>query len=380
MAYRLSEKLRAKGKIVIMGGPHFRGRNYSEALDKCDVVASSICQQEWLDLLADIEAGNLEPGAACARHLSDANNKFRYPDNLHESFSSHHWYHVPCVPTSLGCPYNCSYCGPLMPNCYIKRDPAVIYKNMAHMKNKAIVIPDASFGLNKNHVLEIMEAIAPLKKTLYITTTLARISDRELLKALAHGGVRAIAVGIETLNSKLKKHGNVSSQENLRKLIRDCHELGIFLQGNFILGLDTDGPEVFDEVFNFLRSSEMDIVSADVLVPYPHTTLYQTLREQGRIIDYDWSRYDYRHVVYRPLKMTPQDLLQGFASYYKKIVKSRCLMKRLGQVYSRYGLCLESFIVTAYTIFRHLEAIEKSKKFARPPIPLGLPLYEYRKN
>jgi radical SAM superfamily enzyme YgiQ (UPF0313 family) len=225
-----------------------------------------------------------------------------------------------------------------------------------------------------------MEAIAPLKKKLYITTTLARINDRELLKALAQGGVRAIALGIETLKGKLKKHGNVTSQENLVRLIRDCHDLGILLQGNFIMGLDTDGPEVFDEVFDFLKSSELDIVSADILVPYPHTPLYHTLMEQGRIIDCDWSHYDYRHVVYRPLKMSTESLLQGFASYYKKIVKSKCLMKRLGQIYSRYGFCFETGVITAYTLFRHWEAMKKAKRFARPPTPVYPPLYENKKN
>ena len=67
MAYRLADKLRAKGKIVVIGGPHVRGRNYREALTRCDVVASSICREQWETLLGDIEAGRLEPGhLACS--------------------------------------------------------------------------------------------------------------------------------------------------------------------------------------------------------------------------------------------------------------------------------------------------------------------------
>src|SRR5262249_62223669 len=43
-AYRISEKLRRAGKVVILGGPHFRGPNYREALSHCDVVVNTICE------------------------------------------------------------------------------------------------------------------------------------------------------------------------------------------------------------------------------------------------------------------------------------------------------------------------------------------------
>jgi len=114
MAYRASEKLRANGKIVVMGGPHFRNQNYREALGKCNAVASSISEEQWLALLTDIEAGNIEPGGSRTRSIIDSNHDFRYPDGLYESSSFHRWHHVPCVPTTVGCPYGCDYCGPLM--------------------------------------------------------------------------------------------------------------------------------------------------------------------------------------------------------------------------------------------------------------------------
>ena len=47
-AYRISDKLRKKGKIVILGGPHFRSpATYEEASSHCDVVVSSICREQW---------------------------------------------------------------------------------------------------------------------------------------------------------------------------------------------------------------------------------------------------------------------------------------------------------------------------------------------
>lgn len=43
---------------------------------------------------------------------------------------------------------------------------------------------------------------------------------------------------------------------------------------------------------------------------------------EGRIVDGDWNRYDTRHVVYRPLGMTPDELEVGYwradRDYYER--------------------------------------------------------------
>jgi len=374
-AYRLAEKLQAKGKIVILGGPHFRGLHYQEAMGKCDVVASSVCEEQWLSLLEDIEAGKVEPGNSITKHIADTKNHFRYPDDLHKAFSSYSWYQIPAIPTTIGCPYDCEYCSALMAGTYLKRDPEVIYENMLHTKRKTLFIPDASFGLHKKHLMEVMEAIAPLKKHLAVQTSLARVGDKELLKSMAQGGVKVIAIGIETLTQKLGKHGAVSTPEKVEELIRRCHDLGILVQGNFIFGLDCDGPEVFDNVYNFYLNTELDYVIADNLVPYPQTVLYNNLLKQGRIIDQNWSHYDYRHVVFRPLNMSVEDFQNGLVSYHKRISTSKFFLKRLRQLYARLGFGFETAGLASYGLSEHINAKGKAKNFARKLPPSAPPLY-----
>ena len=61
--FRVSDELRNRGKIVILGGPHFRGSaTTKEAALHCDVIVNSICEVQWKDLLNGIREGKI-PGS-----------------------------------------------------------------------------------------------------------------------------------------------------------------------------------------------------------------------------------------------------------------------------------------------------------------------------
>ena len=42
-----------------------------------------------------------------------------------------------------------------------------------------------------------------------------------------------------------------------------------------------------------------------ILTPYPGTPLYARMAAAGRIMTQDWNRYDTRHAVFQPARMTP---------------------------------------------------------------------------
>ena len=45
------------------------------------------------------------------------------------------------------------------------------------------------------------------------------------------------------------------------------------------------------------------------------------LAAQGRITSQDWDRYDTRHVVYQPAKMSPESLTQGYWHSYQSFYR-----------------------------------------------------------
>ncbi len=365
MAYRLSRELRKRGKIVILGGPHFRGPNYKEALNHCDVVVNTICQEQWVELLEKIERGDIAPGRSEAVYVFDREKKFRIPENLYTAFNEHPWYQVASIPTTIGCPYDCEFCNAFMQGDYIKRDLKTLYDEFAGIKGRSVLLSDASFGLHKQHTMELMEMVAPLKKNLIVETTLARLKDEELLRYMAKGGVKVVSMGIETLSLKLGKHGGADLEENLQRVIRNCHDLGMIVQGNFIMGLDCDGVESFEGVYQYYKRSELDFVFTDILTPYPNTPLYYNMLNAGRIIDQNWEHYDYRHVVYRPLNMTINELWQGFTRMYKRITAPEFIWKKTKQIFGSQGVTMESLAVFGFNIFNRFDATRKEKDFKR---------------
>ena len=41
------------------------------------------------------------------------------------------------------------------------------------------------------------------------------------------------------------------------------------------------------------------------------------MEKEGRITSYDWSRYDTRHAVYRPARLSPEELEAGYKKAYR---------------------------------------------------------------
>ena len=374
MAYRLSEKLRKKGKIVILGGPHFRGpTTYKEASSHCDVIVTSTNEEQWKNLLNKIAEGKILPTHQKTLYIVDEEKNFRYPDYFYESFKNLKWYQVPSVPTSIGCPYNCSFCSPYLQGDYILRDINIIYNEVAHTKGKIMFLCDATFGLNKKFTIKLMKSLAPLEKNIGVEMTLGRLKDRELLDALSLGGVKWIIVGIETPFMKLKKHGTVDLGDSLKRVIDNVHERGMFIQGNFICGLDCDGPESFDHIYQLSENSDFDSIMIDILTPYPNTQLYDQLQRQGRIIDTNWEHYDYNHVVYRPRRMTIDQLIDGYLRLYQSIWNSKSLLRDSLQLYINKRISIASAVVIANRLYYKLDVKRKEKKLRKnqEQIPLS---------
>ncbi len=363
--YRLAEKLRHKGKIVILGGPHFRGPNRWEAFPHCDVAVNSICEEQWKSLLQDIERGKILPNRKQALYIEDRKVRFRYPNNFYEAFEDQKWYQIPSVPTSIGCPYDCDFCSPYLQGEYILRDIETIYNEMADVKGKLIFICDATFGLNKKYTIELMKAIAPLRKQILVETTLVRLTDKDFLNAMAEGGVKWISVGIETLSTKLIKHGKVDSEESLKQVIDDVHERGMLVQGNFLFGLDCDGPESFERIYKYYKNSNLDLIIIGIVTPYPNTKQYRQLQREGRIIDMNWEHYDSRHVVFRPRQMTVDELIDGYTQLYRSITTTRFVYDKARQIYANSGITAHATAMIVYNIFEKFDATKKEKALRR---------------
>ncbi len=380
--YRVCEQLRQAGKLVILGGPHFRGPSYEEAIGYCDAVAHTICAEQWQALLREIEDGSFDRAAEGeVRYIVDHGNRFRFPDGFFADFKSPSWWQIPAVPTSIGCPYDCEFCNAFMAGKYFLRDAEVVAGELAAMPRfRPVFLSDASFGLKKGYTLELMRALAPLERTLLVQSTLTRLQEPKLLDAFALGGVKGVMVGIESFNTDLTKHGRGSVQDSVERMLDIAHERGVAILGNFICGLDTDGPESFDELYEFDLKSSIDMMVVDILAPHPNTRLYQKLVQEDRIIDHDWEHYDCRHVVYRPKQMTEEQLIDRFTELYQSITAPAASLRKLRGVFSIGGLSVQTAAIAGFYFGSRLDYRQKGLSLHSCKQQLGELLATHRQN
>ena len=362
-AYRLSDQLRQKGKFVILGGPHFHGhKTIEEAKPHCDVVVETICREQWANLLTDIEYEKILPGSPRAIHIADTDNKFRFPDNMHEAYKTLERFRFPLVMSSLGCPYHCEFCNAYMSGKYILRDIPTIYKELSATRGKVVVFCDATFGLNKKYAIDLMNAIAPLGKHLFIQTTLGILDDK-LIDAFKVGGVGWVSVGIESFAVPQKKHGRNTcdkSRDALYRIIDAVNKRGISVQANFICGMDSDTTDSFERIYDFYRISNCNEIIVDILAPLPNTKVFENLDREGRIFDYNWEHYDYHNVVYTPKNMTLDQLIEGYVQLNRAISSTSMVIRKNFQVLKTTGISV-GWPMISWKILHCIHAREKNK-------------------
>ena len=107
-----------------------------------------------------------------------------------------------------------------------------------------------------------------------------------------------------------------------KEAIRRIQSHGIRVNGCFVLGLDGHGPDVFDDVYDFVVESELFDVQITVQTPFPGTPLDERLRREERLLhDGQWQRCTLFDVNYRPTGMTADELRAGFRRLVERLYR-----------------------------------------------------------
>ena len=115
------------------------------------------------------------------------------------------------------------------------------------------------------------------------------------------------------------------------------HGLGIMINGSFVFGMDDDDEDVFRRTVDWAIEHGITTATFHIQTPYPgHAALRADASEQGRIVTRDWDLYDTRHVVYRPARLTPEALKDGYDWAYREFYRWSSIARgvavaRLGQ-------------------------------------------------
>ena len=326
-AYEISAQLRKRGVPVVLGGVH-PTLMPEEAMRHADSVVAGYAEESWPRLLRDFVGGNLQRRYDQSPNLKLAN----LPFPQRQLFDSRLVNVGDTIEATRGCIYQCDFC--VVPAAWgkpLQKPVADVVADIRQMGAKRIIFLDLNLIADIAYAKELFTALIPLKIRWagLVTTTIAW--DDELLDLTAHSGCRGLLIGFESLNQESLKEAKkaFNMRRSYHDVVRRIHERGIAIMGCFVFGFDHDTLHSFDETFEFVMESRMDLPRYAIAVPFPATGLFKRLKAEGRITTENWSLYDGQHVVFQPKNMTVEELLQHTRRVWKKSYSHASIWKRL---------------------------------------------------
>jgi radical SAM superfamily enzyme YgiQ (UPF0313 family) len=330
-AYDVADRFREKRVKVVLGGVH-PSLLPEEAKDHADSVFIGEAEGRLEKVLRDFEAGTLQPfykndGWSDLKGMPVARR-----DLLGKKYSPV----FKAIETTRGCPNRCDFCSVPMINGkrYRPRPLDEVDQELSSIIEKRgeyLFVADDNVAAREDYALGLFD-IFEHHSVRWMGFATAQIAKNEnLLKKARKSGCISLFIGFESLlqenlDDVSKRFVNTEELSDLVRIIQS-HQIGI--QGSFIFGFDGDDPEVFKKTVEFVQKNNVELPTFSILTPFPGTPLLKRMEEENRIIDHDWSRYDMSHVVFKPKKMTAQELQEGYLWAQKYTCAPRSILKRL---------------------------------------------------
>jgi radical SAM superfamily enzyme YgiQ (UPF0313 family) len=192
------------------------------------------------------------------------------------------------------------------------------------------VFVDNNLGSRPDYLRMLCRALRPLERIWSAAVTIDVTDDPSLVREMALAGCTGVFVGFESLSvqnlTDAKKR--TPRPEDYGRRVRILHDHGIQVNGSFVLGFDHDGPEVFERTVEWIERERLECATFHILTPYPGTPLFAQMEREGRLLHRDWERYDTAHVVFRPAKMSEEQLFEGYAWCYDRLFGHRSIWRR----------------------------------------------------
>ena len=335
-AYELSERYRKKGVKTVLGGPHVTSVP-GESKKHCDSIVIGEGEPVWLELLEDMEKGNLKS------QYNSFDKDFDLKDSPMPRFNllNPEKYNRLTIQTSRGCTHCCEFCAAsILISKKYKQKPA--YKVLEEVraikkiwKNPFIEFADDNTFVNKKYWKELLSQLKNEKIKWFTETDISVAEDDELLNLMRESGCQQVLIGLESPSQKaldgieLSANWKMQQASNYRKAIDKIQHHGITVNGCFILGLDGHDRGIFDEVWEFVKDSNLYEVQITIMTAFPGTPLYNRLKAEKRVLkEADWAKCTLFDVNFQPKNMSVVELEIGFRDLAEKLYSTEFTQHR----------------------------------------------------
>jgi radical SAM superfamily enzyme YgiQ (UPF0313 family) len=327
-AWDIADFYMARKIPVVMGGITVSSLPDDTAAH-CTSVIIGEGEPLWAEVLRDFEKSCLKPryshGRAGFFDLRDAPMpRFDLLDPTK--------YNRITVQTSRGCPHKCDFCAssilltPLYKLKPVEKVIAEIHEIKKIWPRPFIEFADDNSFVARDHYKRLLRALSKEKLRWFTETDVRVAQDDELLGLMRDSGCQQVLIGLESprragLNGvELKSNWKARQRDDYQRAIAKIQSKGITVNGCFILGLDGDTPEVFEDVFEFVKDSGLYEVQITFLTAFPGTPLYSRLKQEGRIIQENaWELCTLFDINFTPRNMSILELQAGFLKLAKNL-------------------------------------------------------------
>ena len=265
--------------------------------------------------------------------------------------------------TSLGCPFQCSFCCINAPfgnnnleNWNYGRNKFRFwntdfimeeFEKLHKMGIRNIKIADEMFVYNKKHFLEICNRLIE-KEYNFNIWAYARIDTvkKEYLDILKKAGINWLALGIESGNADVRKSvvKGKFTDINIRTLVEEIHAAGINIIGNYIFGLPEDDIESMQDTLDLAIDLNCEFSNFYCTMAYPGSKLYlEAMQDESKLPEnyVGYSQHSYESKPLPTRHLTSAEVLgfrdNAFLKYYKN-------PKYLAMVENKFGLSIRKEI------------------------------------
>ena len=313
----LADIYRRRGAYVVLGGLLVTSLP-DEAAAHADTIFLGPGEDTWPRFLRDFRAGHTERVyRSTIRTLAGAPTPRR-------DLIDRRRYLVPnSIVVSRGCPHACDFC---YKEAFFKGGRSFYTRAVDDALAEIDRLPGRHLYFLDDHLFAdpafaeaLFSGMRGMGRVWQAAGTVDSVLRPGLLERAVESGLRSLFVGFETLSPE--NLAAQSKRQNLRRdyaaAVRRLRDHGVMVNGSFVFGMDEDDETVFDRTVEWAIGQGIETATFHVLTPYPGTALHRRLAAQGRILSANWDRYDTRHAIFQPARMTPERLEAGYWRAYR---------------------------------------------------------------
>jgi anaerobic magnesium-protoporphyrin IX monomethyl ester cyclase len=260
-----------------------------------------------------------------------------------------------------GCPFTCSFCSQWkFWRDYRIRDPKKVVDEIEMLVNDHgvgfFILADEEPTINRKKFIQFCEELIarglPDKIKWGINTRVTDIlRDEELLPMYREAGLVHVSLGTEAAAQlKLDRFNKETKVEDNKRAIKLLRDADIFVEAQFIVGLENETAETLEETYRMAWDWQPDLANWAMYTPWPFSKLFQELGDKVEVFDFE--KYNFVTPIMKPEAMERGELLDRVMNNYRRFYSQKALFHypwRGTGFRRRYLLgCLKAFLKAGF--------------------------------